>query len=97
MDRKPSFYDKFIDLFESKKIRLFLIELDEIHTQFSIGIISGLCNFKQNRYGLARYNFGSLLATILAATNLYRIRQKVIKYSLVLTKSKNPVYLLPVN
>ena len=96
MEQKLSLYDKFMDSFESKQIRLHLLQLHEIHTQFSTGIIAGLCNFKQNRYGLARYNFGSALATVLAAINLYKIQQKVIKYSLVLTRSKNPVYLLPV-
>jgi len=43
-----------------------------------------------------RYHFGSMIATVCAAVNLYKIRQQVLKYAIYFTKSKNRLVLIPV-
>ena len=46
---------------------------------------------ENERYNLARHNFGTKVATFMAAYNLLLIRQRVLKNAIHFTKSNNPL------
>ena len=79
-----------------KNIRYGILQFFEINRQFLSGFYVGAFEFNEKRYGLARYSFGSNMAAILSTFNLYFIRQTVLKYSLVLCKSKQSAILYSV-
>lgn len=88
--------DKMIDLSIPRTNRLHILRVLEVYVSFLSGLKIGLRKIGSTRYGLSRYNFGSYFATLMAAVNLYKIKQIVLKYSIAISKSKKPIFLIPV-
>ena len=79
---------KIIDSNASRKHRLQAFEILERYKAFKFGFSFGFQN-KANFPLMFRYSIGTFLAIGGATVNLYRIRQTIIKYAIMYTKSKN--------
>ena len=90
-------FEPLTDSHFNKYLRRCGLQLMDIDMHFNSGFYEGMSGFDLTRYGAARYNFGSAFAVLASIWNLHRIRQKVIKYALVICRSKDRRILYPVN
>jgi hypothetical protein len=57
------------------------------------GFKDGFLNVANVKFPILRFNLGSTFAIVAATYNLYNIRNLILRYTLAIFKTKNPLYL----
>lgn len=85
--------NKIIDSKIKKKYRLKTLLILEKYISFKSGYKYSFLNKKKEKISTLRFHTGSHIAAVCATINIYKIRQLILKYTISLTRSKNPKFL----
>ena len=91
--------EKEIEFYSSKEIKIRKLKITPfiIKTLFKMKLFLHSFKYKfwlRNDFEFFRQNYGQIIATVMAFINLYRIRQRIMKYVIYYTKSVNRNHLL---